>query len=67
MLPGLLRNFIKSTDMIRLFRSPLRRRIEKKIERLRNEREEASRKVDGKILRRVHHIDIQIKVLKEML
>jgi hypothetical protein len=53
--------------MINLFKSPIRRRIEKKIEQLKDEREVASRKIDGKILRKVHHFDIQIELLKSML
>jgi malate synthase len=53
--------------MINLFKSPIRRRIEKKIEQLKDEREVASRKIDGKFKRRLHHYDIQIKVLKSML
>jgi hypothetical protein len=48
-------------------KSPLRRRIEKKIARLKEDREVAARKIDGKQLRRLHHYDIQIKALRSIL
>lgn len=48
-------------------KSLLRRRIEKKILRLKDDREVAARKIDGKVKRNLHHFDIQIKALRSVL
>ncbi len=50
-------------------KSPFRRRCENKLSELQSIRKNALSfpKIDGKIQRKIHHIDIQIKLLKELL
>jgi len=52
-----------------LLKSPLRRRCEKKLREFQtiSKNSLSFPKIDGKIQRKVHHIDIQIELLKELL
>lgn len=52
-----------------ILKSPLRRRCEKKLDELQFAQNSALAfpKIDGKIQRKIHHVDIQVELLKELL
>jgi len=52
-----------------ILKSPLRRRCEARLTELQAVRESSLSfpKIDGKIQRKIHHIEIQIDLLKELL